>query len=237
MRAVILAGGRGTRLAPYTTVFPKPLMPIGEIPIIEIVIRQLRHFGFGRVTLAVGYLGELLRAYFENNNTRFRGIDIDYIYEDKPTGTAGSLANIPGLNQTFLVMNGDVLTTLDYSRLIEYHHQVGATMTIAVYSKRVKIDLGVIETDGNGCVVKYHEKPELDHCVSMGIYIYEPKVLTFIRRDEYLDFPELVNRLLDAGERVSTCRWDGYWLDIGRPDDFQIAAAQFEERRGEFNID
>jgi len=211
-------------------------MPIGEIPIIEIIIRQLRHFGFKRATLAVGYLSELLRAYIENNCSRFAGIDVDYIYEDEPTGTAGSLANISGLHDTFLVMNGDVLTTLDYTALIEHHRGSNAALTIATYQKPVKIDLGVIETNGGGYVCGYHEKPELDYFVSMGIYIYEPAVLRHIPRGRYLDFPDLVNRLLEAGERVSTYKCDGYWLDIGRPEDFQLAADQFALHRDEFNI-
>jgi NDP-sugar pyrophosphorylase family protein len=237
MRAIILAGGRGTRLAPYTTIFPKPLMPIGEIPIIEIIIRQLRHFGFKRVTLAVGYLSELLRAYIENNHRRLGGIDVDYIYEEEPTGTAGSLAYVSGLDGTFLVMNGDVLTTLDYAKLIEDHHRTGATLTIATYRKPVKIDLGVIETNGAGNVCGYHEKPELDYFVSMGIYVYEASVLRYIPKGQYLDFPDLVKRLLGAGEQVHAHRCNGYWLDIGRAADFQMATDHFAEHHDAFNVD
>ena len=237
MRAVILAGGRGTRLAPYTTVFPKPLMPIGEIPIIEIVIRQLRHFGFRRVTLAVGHLGELIRAYIENNVARFEGMVIDYAHEHRPTGTAGSLATIRGLDGTFLAMNGDVLTTLDYGRLLEHHRASAATLTIATFRKQVKIDLGVIETGSEGYVAAYREKPELHYAVSMGIYVYEPRALRSVEPGAYLDFPELVQRLLDTGERVAVFPWDGYWLDIGRPDDFQAASAEFLAHRSEWNID
>lgn len=237
MRAVILAGGRGTRLAPYTTVFPKPLMPIGEIPIIEIVLRQLQFYGFGRATLAVGYLSELLRAYLTHHNAAFSDIALDYVYEDAPTGTAGSLANIEGLDETFLVMNGDVLTTLDYGALLDHHRASGAAITIATYCKRVKIDLGVLETDESGFVTQYREKPEMDYAVSMGIYVYEPRALKPIERGEYLDFPTLVQRLIETGEKVSTFAWDGYWLDIGRPDDFVMAIEQFEAHRGEFHVD
>jgi NDP-sugar pyrophosphorylase family protein len=237
LRAVILAGGRGTRLAPYTTVFPKPLMPIGEIPIIEIVIRQLRHFGFRRVTLAVGHLGELIRAYIENNASRFEGMSIDYVHEQQPTGTAGSLTTIPDLNDTFLAMNGDVLTTLDYGRLLAHHRAAGAALTIATFHKKVKIDLGVIETGNDGYVSAYREKPELEYAVSMGIYLYEPRALQGVQRGGYLDFPDLVQRLLGSGEKVATFPWDGYWLDIGRPDDFQAASAEFLAHRSEWNID
>jgi NDP-sugar pyrophosphorylase family protein len=237
VRAVLLAGGRGTRLLPYTTVFPKPLMPIGEIPIIEIVIRQLRHFGFRRITLAVGHLSELIRAYLDNNQTRWSGIDIDYAYEDKPTGTAGSLGQVKGLDSTFLVMNGDILTTLDYSRLIAHHRGQAAALTIATYRKQVKIDLGVIDTDSQGYVRSYVEKPELQYWVSMGIYIYEPRVLSFIEPGAYLDFPDLVHRLLAAGEKVSTYVCEGYWLDIGRPEDFAMAVDEFLAHRAEFHVD
>ena len=237
MRAVILAGGRGTRLAPYTTIFPKPMMPIGEIPILEIVLRQLQFYDFERATLAVGYLSELLRAYLTHHGAAFSNIALDYVYEDAPTGTAGSLANIEGLDQTFLVMNGDVLTTLDYGALLAHHRASGAAITIATYCKRVKIDLGVLETDESGFVVEYREKPEMDYAVSMGIYVYEPRALAHIERGEYLDFPTLVQRLIEAGEKVSTFAWDGYWLDIGRPDDFAMAIEQFEAHREEFHVD
>lgn len=237
MRAIVLAGGRGTRLAPYTTVFPKPLMPIGDVPIVEIVIRQLRHFGFRRVTLAVGHLSELIRAYLDNRREYFHGIEIDLSYESTPTGTAGALARIPDLDETFLAMNGDILTDLDYGKLIDHHRAAGAALTIAISRRRVKIDLGVVETTDAGYVSGYREKPELSYTVSMGIYVYEPRALRFIPEDTYFDFPDLVKRLLTNHEPVSTYLWDGYWLDIGRPEDFQAAGEQFLQKAGEFNID
>jgi NDP-sugar pyrophosphorylase family protein len=212
-------------------------MPIGEIPIIEIVLRQLRHFGFKKVTLAVGHLGELIRAYIENNPTRFAGLEIDYAFEESPTGTAGSLARIPGLRGTFLAMNGDVLTTLDYSRVVQHHLASEAALTIATCRKRVKIDLGVIQTDPTSQVTAYTEKPEFEYLVSMGVYLYEPRALHLISENESLDFPDLVNRLLVAGEKVATYTWEGYWLDIGRPDDFRTAVDEFSRSASEFNID
>ena len=237
MRAVILAGGRGSRLAPYTTVLPKPLMPIGEVPIIEIVIRQLRYFGFKRITLAVGHLSELIDAYLKNRRDRFDGVEIDFAYESQPTGTAGALAGIPGLSETFLAMNGDILTDLDYGKLVEHHRSTGAMLTVAVARRQVKIDFGTVETDHEGWIRAYVEKPELSYCVSMGVYMYEPGSFEHGPRDGYLDFPELVHRLLARGQRVAAYVWDGYWLDIGRPEDLQTANDRFPSIRRELHID
>ncbi len=237
MRAVVLAGGQGRRLAPYSTVFPKALMPIGEIPILEIVLRQLRHFGVRRVTLAVGHLSELIRAYLENYRSRFEGLDIDFVHETEPTGTAGSLASVRGLDGTFLAMNGDVLTTLDYAALLDHHRRSSAALTIATCPKQVHVDLGVVEPGPTGDVVAYREKPTLSYRVSMGIYVYEPRALRFIVPGRYLDFPDLVGRMLTEGERVSAFLWEGYWLDIGRPEDFEAATKAFGEDPERFNID
>ena len=237
MRAVILAGGRGTRLAPYTTVLPKPLMPVGDVPIIEIVIRQLRYFGFKRITLAVGHLGELIDAYIRSRQHRFHGVEIDFVYENQPTGTAGALGGIPGLDKTFLAMNGDILTDLDYTKLVAHHCSTGVALTIATAPRRVKIDFGVIESDGNGYVHGYLEKPELSYSVSMGVYVYEPRALAWIPPGGFLDFPELVQCLLQHGDRVGTYVWDGYWLDIGRPEDLRLAIEQFSQMSGGLHLD
>jgi NDP-mannose synthase len=236
-RAVVLAGGRGTRLAPYTITFPKPLMPVGDVPILEVVLRQLRHFGFRRVTLAVGHLSSLIRAYVDSNRARLDGLEIDYHEEDRATGTAGALATVDGLDGTFVAMNGDVLTTLDYDALLRRHRERGAALTIAVCEKKVKIDLGVLEADADGDVSAYHEKPEPHYLVSMGVYVYEPRAVALIGPGERIDFPDLVKRLLDRGERVATYRWDGYWLDIGRPEDYAAATEVFAQRASEFHLD
>lgn len=231
MKAVILAGGKGTRLAPYTTILPKPLMPIGDMPILEIVIRQLAYHGVGDVTLAVGYLAELLMAYC-GNGEKF-GIKINYSREKEPLGTAGPISLIPDLNETFLVMNGDLLATLDYSAMWKHHVERGAIATLASYRRDVKIDLGVIESK-DGWVKDYIEKPTYHYSVSTGIYIFEPAILQYIEPGKHLDLPELILRLLKEGQKVNVYDFDGYWLDIGRHDDYETAIQEFLVHRAEF---
>ena len=233
MRAVILAGGKGQRLRPYTTVLPKPLMPIGDMPILEVVVRQLKRAGISRVTMAVGHLAELLQAFFRDGSRL--GLPIDYSMEDRPLGTVGPLTLIDGLgDETFVVMNGDTLTTLDYSELIAYHRASGAIATIATYVREVKIDFGVIETDASGMIAKYVEKPTLAYRVSMGIYVFEPAALRYLTKGEYRDLPDLVKALVADGQQVGAFPFSGYWLDIGRPDDYARAIDEFESRRSEF---
>jgi NDP-sugar pyrophosphorylase family protein len=234
MRAIILAGGRGTRLAPYTTVIPKPLLPVGDLPILEIVVRQLTLAGVKHITLTLGYMSEYFRAFLAQRKSLSRLVKIDFVEEERPTGTAGSLSSVPGLEDTFLVMNGDVLTNLNYRALLDFHASGKAWLTIAAHRKLVKIDLGVLETDGAGLVTNYIEKPTMDYAVSMGIYVYQPQVLEFISPGEYLDFPELVLRLLRAGKKVATFRNEAAWLDLGRPEDFQRATDLFLERQQDF---
>lgn len=232
MRAIILAGGKGTRLAPYTTVLPKPLMPIGEMPILEIVIRQLQKKGFDDITLATGYLAELLMAYC-GDGSKF-GAKIDYSREERPLGTAGPIALVSNLNDTFLVMNGDLLTTIDYGAMLDYHRRRGALATIACYQRDVKIDLGVIEADEDNWVADYIEKPTYHYSVSMGIYLFEPQILNFIPKNERLDLPELVLKLMRSGEKVNIFNFDGYWLDIGRHDDYELAIEEFAKHKEAF---
>ncbi len=230
-KAVILAGGKGTRLAPYTTVFPKPLVPLGHRPILEIITLQLMHHGITDIVLSLGYLGELIQAYFQNANGRFADLRLNYIKEKKPLGTAGSLRLIPDVDATCIVMNGDVLTTMDYSRLVEYHRAQGGILTIGMYRKPVNIDLGVIETNADGGITAYIEKPVQHYNVSMGVYVYEPEVLRYIEPDTYLDFPDLVSRLLAHGEKVVGYTSDDYWLDIGRHEDYARAQEEFENMK------
>jgi NDP-sugar pyrophosphorylase family protein len=232
MRAVILAGGEGTRLRPYTTVLPKPLMPVGNYPIVEIIVRQLRNGGVTSCTFAVGYLHQLIEAYFGDGKSF--GVEIDYLREDKPLGTSGPLAALTDFDEPILVLNGDILTDIDYSELYRYHLDRSHDITIASHAKSVRVDLGVLDLDQRGYLVDYIEKPEYDFQVSMGVYIFSPSVLEFIPPDERLDFPDLVRTLLRAGRSVGCYRYDGLWLDIGRTDDYQVATETFEMYRDRF---
>ena len=232
MKAVILAGGKGTRLAPYTKVLPKPLMPIGDMPILEVILRQIKLAGIKDIVLTVGHLSELLRAFFQDGARL--GLGISYNYEDSPLGTAGPIAFVPNLDETFLVMNGDVLSTLPLRELIQFHKSQNAIATIATHHRRVNVDLGVIQWDGDARVTGYIEKPTYDYSVSMGIYVFEPEVLTYIPKGEYYDFPDLVKKLIGVGEKVVGYRFDGYWQDLGRPDDYESAAQDFDKMRSQF---
>ena len=235
MKAVILAGGKGTRLRPYTTIFPKPLVPIGNRPIIDIIIHQLSYYGFNDIVLSVGHLAELIQAYFHSKQKDYPTVTLSYVREENPMGTAGPVRLVPNLGDApFLVMNGDVLTTLNYAKMMEYHCASGNMLTLGVYEKQIKIDLGVIETDPSGRVIGFTEKPEKSFSVSIGINIYNPAVLNFIEPREYLDFTTLVCRLIDAGERVMSYPCEGYWLDIGNQDDYMRAQEVFEERAAQF---
>ena len=231
-RAVILAGGKGTRLAPYTTILPKPLMPIGDMPILEIVIRQLRRAGICDITLSVGYLAAVLEAYFGDGGQW--GVSLGYSRETEPLGTAGPLSLVSGLDDTFLVMNGDLLTTLDYSEMARVHQESGAAVTLGLFKKQVKIDLGVIEADGSSRVVGYVEKPTLTYEVSMGIYVMEPHVLRYIPSGRRFDLPDLMKDLITDGQSIMGYRFDGHWLDIGRQEDYAHAVEIFERDRAVF---
>ena len=232
MKAVILAGGKGSRLAPYTKVIPKPLMPIGDMPILEVLLHQVKRAGVHEVVLSVGHMASLLRAFFQEG--QHLGLQVRYSYEDTPLGTAGPLTRITGLDDTFLVMNGDVLTTLDFSDLVRYHRASKAQVTIAMYNKQVKIDLGVLKLNDGDQVVGYIEKPTYEYQVSMGVYVFEPSVIKYIPPDQYFDFPSLILRLIEAGERVVGYSFSGYWQDLGRPDDYEQAISDFESMRGQF---
>jgi len=235
MKAVVLAGGKGHRLAPYTQIIPKPLMPIGNMPILEIILRQMKHAGIDDVVLTVGYLASLLKMFFQDGS--HLGLNISYSYEEEPLGTAGPLAQVEGLDSTFLVTNGDVLTTLNFNDLVQFHKAQSAAVTIAMHKRKNTVDLGIIQCDGNNRVVGYIEKPTYDYLASMGTYVFEPRVLSFIPHNKYLDFPDLILRLLDSDEKVVGYPFDGYWQDLGCPDDYKSATEDFGKMRTQFLLE
>lgn len=236
LRAIILAGGKGTRLLPFTVNFPKPLVPLGDTPVLEVLISRLIRFGITDITLTLGHLAELVIAYFDHRRALINQITLRYVVEEEPTGTAGSLSLVSGLDDTFLVMNGDLLTNLDFNELIKFHRQQEAILTIATHAREVKIDLGVLEFDDQNRITNYLEKPASTYHVSMGIYVYEARVLKYIQPGQYVDFPDLVLRLLKEGEKVSAYPTDCLWLDIGRPDDYARAQEIFSEKREAFDL-
>jgi len=224
VQAVVLAGGRGTRLAPYTSVLPKPLMPIGERSILELVLGQLTSCGIQKVTLCVGYLAHLIEAVIGDRSPD--GLEIRYVHEQEALGTAAPLRLVPDLDSTFIAMNGDILTTIDYNALVAHHREKENLITIATHERPIKIDYGVLRVGRNGSsgrVVGFQEKPEMTSTVSMGIYVFEPRALEFIPVDGYFDFPQLVHALLKAGEPVGVYPYTGLWFDIGRREDYERA--------------
>ena len=227
---IVLAGGRGTRLAPYTTVLPKPLMPIGEMPVLEILLRRLAAAGFRRVHLAVGYLAELIEAYFRDGE-RF-GVQLEYLREDQPLGTAGPLAALANPSERLLVMNGDLFTALDFRELVAFHESSGATATVATLEREVPIEFGVIGVEGTR-IVDYDEKPTIAYDVSMGVYVFEREVVDLIPTGEHFDFPDVVHVLLERGLPVAAYRSSAFWLDIGQREDYELAQERFGELRAE----
>jgi len=232
MKTIILAGGRGRRLEPYTTVLPKPLMPIGDMPILEIIVRQLRKEGFSQVILAVGYLGELIEAFLGDGKKY--GLKISYSREEKSLSTMGPLSLIDGLEETFLVINGDTLTDLKYSELVKYHKGKGGIATLATYHRDVRIDFGVARYARDNRMNGFIEKPTYEYEVSMGIYVFEPEILRYIPKGKSLGFDELMTTVMENNEKVYCYPFDGYWLDIGRQEDYQRAVREFEEMKGRF---
>jgi NDP-sugar pyrophosphorylase family protein len=228
MDVVLLAGGSGTRLRPYTTVLPKPLMPVGDMPVMEILLRRLAAAGFERVNLAVGYLAELIEAYF-GDGKRF-GVELVYWRETQPLGTAGPIAEMQLDSDRVLVMNGDLLTTLEFGPLVDGHTASGAAATIAVRAREVPIDFGVVHVDGDR-VAAFEEKPTLGYDVSMGVYVFERRVIDLIPRGTRYDFPDLLAATLDRGWPVHAHRSTDFWLDIGRIEDYELALEQFDDLR------
>ena len=221
MKAIVLAGGRGTRLAPYTSVLPKPLMPVGDQSILEVVVGQLEEAGIVDIHFSVGYLAHLIQAVFETRQNR--RVNITYVREQEALGTAAPLRLVGGLDRTFIVMNGDVLTTLDYRDLVNYHREQGNELTIATHNRSITIDYGMLHLDVASRVQEYEEKPTIASPVSMGIYVMEPSVIEHIPEQGHFDFPDLVQALLAAGSPVGAYLHQGLWFDIGRQEDYERA--------------
>ncbi len=229
-----MAGGRGARLQPYTKVIPKPLMPVGDYPIAEILMRQLKRAGVKDVVLAVGHMSELLRAFFGDGERL--GMQIDYSFEDQPLGTAGPIAAvIDRMGDNFIVTNGDLLTTLDFGAMYRDHVASGAAATIGLYRREVKIDFGVVDFGADNRLERYREKPVFSFEVSMGVNVLRAEaVRPYLEPDRYLDIPDLMTRLAADGKLVRGFRNECYWLDIGRVEDYHIATQVFEENHDQF---
>lgn len=230
-RAVVLAGGMGTRLRPYTVVLPKPLMPVGEYPILEIITRQLRQHKFSRITMAVNHQAEIIKAFFHDGSKW--DIDIDYSLESAPLSTIAPLRLIDDLPEHFLLMNGDVLTDVDFSRLFEEHVRQDRLFTVAASRRKHAIDYGVLHVDGTR-LSAFDEKPSVEYLVSMGVYVVSRRVLKIVPADTKFGFDDLMREMLRTNQPVHVEQHDGYWLDIGRPDDYMQAIEEFEVRKQQF---
>jgi NDP-mannose synthase len=204
-------------------------MPVGNYPIAEIIVRQLRYYGIESITFAVGYLHQLIEAYF-GDGSRW-DVKIDYLHEEHPLGTAGPLARLDRFNEPLIVLNGDILTDLNFADFFQAHLASKSDITIASFRKRIDIDLGVIKIDATSAVVDYIEKPQYSFQVSMGVYVFSPTVVHFIPEDRHFDFPDLVKALISAHRRVEVYPLEGLWLDIGRTEDYFNAADVFERYR------
>lgn len=228
MRAVILAGGKGTRLRPYTTLIPKPLVPLGgRYSILEVVLLQLREAGFSHVTLAVNHLSHLIMSYFGDGQRL--GLKIDYSLEDEPLSTIGPLTLIPDLPENFLVMNGDILCDLDYRKFFLDHCASGADVSVSVYKRDVKIDFGVLKYDANLRLQEFIEKPVYSFDVSMGIYCLKRSAVEALPKGKPYGFDNLMLDGIANKAPIRVAPFGGYWLDIGRPDDYEYADANFED--------
>ncbi len=221
MQAVILAGGKGTRLKPYTAEIPKPLVTVGDRPIIEILMSRMKKHGVDRVQIAVNHLSHLIMAVLGDGSRL--GLDIAYCQESEPLSTVGPLKLMKSLDAHFLVANGDVLTDLDFRALYEHHLTRGAKLTVAVHRRVNRVDYGVLEVAPDGRVLGFQEKPAIELTVSMGVYVFSRSVLDFVPAGRTFGFDDLMLTLLQKGERVDSFAYNGYWMDIGRPEDYEQA--------------
>jgi len=220
-RAIILAGGMGTRLRPYTITLPKPLVPVGDKPILELIITQLKSHGFNHITITVNHMADIIKAFFGDGSKW--GIKIDYTQETKALSTMGPLTLIDNLPDHFLVMNGDVLTDIDFSAFYNEHVANNSLFTIGSFRRSEKIDYGLLHQNDNGELIQFEEKPTYDFLVSMGVYMVNNKCLNYIPQDTFFGFDHLMYKLLEEKKFPKIYEFNGYWLDIGRPSDYEIA--------------
>jgi NDP-sugar pyrophosphorylase family protein len=221
-RAVILAGGKGTRLKPYTVTLPKPLVPVGEMPILEIIVRQLKKYGFNHITITVNHFADIIRAFFGNGSKW--DITIDYTLEDKPLSTMGPLTLVPDLPENFLVMNGDVLTDLNFGEFYDLHVKNDYQFTIASFLRKEKIDYGVLHANETNQLISFEEKPIYTFLVSMGVYMVSREIVQQIPVNTFYGFDHLMKFLIKEQKFPSIYPFEGKWLDIGRPDDYENAS-------------
>lgn len=227
MKAVILAGGKGTRLKPYTSVIPKPLVPVGERAILEILVTRLKKAGVDEIYICLNHFAEIIMAFF-GDGSRF-GLKINYSIEHEPLGTVAPIKLIRDLPDHFLVMNGDLLTDLNFSDLFQYHLDGNSLLTVSTFVRNMKIDFGVIDVDEKSMLTKgFREKPEYTFSVSMGVYVMNRKVLDFVPDSTSFGFDDLMLTLLKKNEPARIYPYHGYWLDIGRPDDYEKANEDIE---------
>jgi NDP-mannose synthase len=226
-RAIILAGGLGTRLKPYTISLPKPLVPIRNKPILDIVLKQLASNGFQHVTVAVNHQADIIQAYFKDGEKW--GLKIDYSLESKPLGTMGPLKLIQDLPDNFIVMNGDLLTDLNFREFFEQHCNTQSLFTISSFQRKEKIDFGVLDVNDLGQLVGFREKPKMEFNCSMGIYAARKSILDYIPENEFFGFDQLMSKLLQYQKPIQVRLHNGYWLDIGRPEDYEKANDEFEK--------
>ncbi len=230
MQAVLMAGGEGRRLRPITAVLPKPLVPVGDLSVLEMVLRQLRHYGFDEAVLCVGHRAELVMAVVGDGH-RF-GLNVRYHVEERPLGTLGALAELEGLADSFLVMNGDVCTDLDFGALLRWHRSHRSSASVAAYRRREKLELGVLEIDpSQQRLVGFREKPDYEFWVAMGVNAFDAKVLDLIPKGEPFGFDDLMATMLAGRRGVRIFPYDGFWLDIGRPDDYERMLDELPRRR------
>ncbi|ODA39707.1 sugar phosphate nucleotidyltransferase [Desulfosporosinus sp. BG] len=225
MQTIILAGGRGTRLDPFSRILPKPLFPIGDKPIAEILVHQLQHAGVNEIIMCLGYLADFIKLYFQDGS--YFGLKIRYSVETDPLGTAGPLRMVNDLEENFLVVNGDELTTLDFGALYEHHLAKKADMTVAVQKKSVSSSFGVLEVK-DGQITTYSEKPTTNYWASMGIYVINKRVLSLIPENKRFDMPDLVQRLLLEHAQVVSYESEDLWFDIGTMADLEKAKQEFQ---------